>query len=299
MTTRNPALFLNPIAGRGRAKRRLPRILELLEAAGIHVEVHQSAGVGDLENQVREAVRSGCSQLIVAGGDGSVHEAVNGIMSARGQAALGVVPVGTGNDFAKAAGIPLDWEAATTLLARRVADGAEPRSMDLGRMNDRWFANGAGIGLDAKVTKIARSYRWPVGDLVYLAAIFRAMVDGIATPEILVESDALQWDGPLTLANISNGPWVGGMFHIAPMAKNDDGALELLIAAPVTRRRILQLLPKLMRGSHMQEKEIAHASVRRVKVSASAPVPSHLDGEVQPPQTDFDIEVLPGALRLL
>ncbi len=299
MTTRTPALLLNPIAGRGRAKRRLPRILELLEAAGVHAEVRQSTRIGDLENRVREAVRGGTTKLIVAGGDGSVHEAVNGMMAAGGNAALGVVPVGTGNDFAKAAGIPLDWEAATTLLARRVADGAHPRSIDLGRMNDRWFVNGAGIGLDAKVTQIARSYRWPIGDLVYLAAIFHAMLDGIATPEILIESDELRWDGPLTLANVSNGPWVGGMFHIAPMAKNDDGVLELLLAAPVTRRRILQLLPKLMRGDHMQESEIVHASVRRVKISASAAVPSHLDGEVQPLQAEFEIEVLPDALRLL
>jgi diacylglycerol kinase (ATP) len=299
MTTRTPALFLNPIAGRGRARRHLPRILELMEAAGTHAAVHQSTGVGDLEIQVWEAVRNGATELIVAGGDGSVHEAVNGIMAAGGDAALGVIPVGTGNDFAKAAGIPLDWEAATTLLARRVADGAHPRSMDLGRMNDRWFANGAGIGLDAKVTQIARSYRWPIGDLVYLAAIFHAMLDGIATPEILIESDELQWDGPLTLANVSNGPWIGGMFHIAPMAKNDDGLLELLVAAPVTRMRILQLLPKLMRGDHMDEREIVHASVRRVKIAAAAAVPSHLDGEMQPLQADFEIEILPDGLQLL
>ena len=299
MTTRIPALFLNPIAGRGRAKRRLPRILELLREAGIEVAVQRSVAVGDLENQVRETVLGGTRQLIVAGGDGSIHEAVNGIMMAGGEAALGVVPVGTGNDFAKAAGIPLDWEAATTLLARRLADGAPPRGIDLGRMNERWFANGAGIGLDAKVTRIARAYRWPVGDLVYLVAIFRAMLDGIATPEMRIAAGELRWDGPLTLANASNGPWVGGMFHIAPMAKNDDGRLELVIAAPVTRRRILQLLPKLVRGRHLDEPEIAHVSVQRLTVSASEPVPSHLDGEVQPMQSEFEIEILPAALRLL
>ena len=299
MASRIPALFLNPVAGRGRAKRRLPRILELLQQNGISVEVHQSTTTGDLERRVREAVTGGATQLVVAGGDGSIHEAVNGIMAAGGGAALGIVPVGTGNDFAKAAGIPLDWESAATLLARRIADGASPRSIDLGRMNDRWFANGAGIGLDAKVTKIARSYRWPIGDLVYLVAIFHTMLDGIATPEIRIEAGEFRWDGPLTLANISNGPWVGGMFHIAPMAKNDDSMLELLLAAPVTRGRIVQLLPKLMRGTHMAEPEIEHASVRRVRVSASTDVPSHLDGEVQPMQSEFEIEVLPGALRLL
>lgn len=299
MTARTPALFLNPVAGRGRAERRMARILELLEEAGVHVVVHQSTAVGDLEQQVADAVQDGTTQVIVAGGDGSIHEAVNGLMAAGGNAALGVVPVGTGNDFAKAAGIPLDWEAATTLLARRIADAAPPRSVDLGRMNERWFANGAGIGLDAKVTKIARSFRWPIGDLVYLVAIFRAIVDGIATPQIRIDAGEFRWDGPLTLANVSNGPWVGGMFHIAPMAKNDDGRLELLVAAPVTRRRILQLLPKLVRGSHMDEPEILHAGVQRVTVSASEPVPSHLDGEVLPMESEFVIEVLPGALRLL
>ncbi len=299
MASRTPALFLNPAAGRSRAKRRLPRILELLEDAGVRVVVHQSAAVGDLESQVRAAVNGGVPQLIVAGGDGSIHEAVNGIMAAGGGAALGVVPVGTGNDFAKAAGIPLDWRTATTLLARRIADGAPPRNIDLGRMNERWFANGAGIGLDAKVTKIARAYRWPIGDLVYLLAIFRTLMDGIATPHIRIEADDFRWNGPLTLANIANGPWVGGMFHIAPMAQNDDGRFEVLVAAPVTRRRILQLLPRLMRGSHIDEPEIVHAGAQRVTVSVSVPVPSHLDGEVQPMQSEFEIEILPGALRLL
>jgi diacylglycerol kinase (ATP) len=89
------------------------------------------------------------------------------------------------------------------------------------------------------------------------------------------------------------------MFHIAPMATNDDGKLELLIAGPVTRRRIMQLLPKLIRGQHMDEPDISHASVQRVSVTAAQPLPSHLDGEVQPLQSSFEFEILPGALNLL
>ena len=299
MATADLPLLVNPTAGRGSAGRRLRRILELLEAAGVAASVIESAAVGDIELQARDLVRDGCHRLIVAGGDGSVHEAVNGIVAGGRAAALGVVPTGTGNDFAKAASITLDWESATRLLGQRIADGADPRSIDLGRMNDRYFANGAGIGLDAKVTKIARSYRLPIGDLVYLLAIFRTMLDDIATPEIRIESDGLTWDGPLTLASVSNGPWIGGMFHIAPMAGNDDGRLELLVAAPVSRLRILKLLPLLIGGKHMQEPEIHHAGICHARLTASAPVPSHLDGEVQPMQTEFDIEILPGALRLL
>ena len=166
-------------------------------------------------------------------------------------------------------------------------------------MNDRYFANGAGVGFDAKVTKVARSYRWPIGDLVYLLAIFRCMVDGIATPKVTIVADGLNWDAPLTLANISNGAWVGGMFHIAPMARNNDGQLELLIAGPVSRLRIMSLLPKLIRGQHLGESEISHASVQRVRIEASAPVPSHLDGEVGAFEQSYDIEILPAALDLL
>lgn len=292
-------LLVNPTAGRGRAGRRLTRILEILGTAGIEPDVIESGDVGDVEAQARDLVRGGHRRLIVAGGDGSVHEAVNGIMAGGGDGALGVIPTGTGNDFAKAASITLDWEEATRRLARRIDDDTKPRSIDLGRMNDRYFANGAGIGLDAKVTKIARSYHLPIGDLVYLLAIFRTMLDDIATPEIRIDSDGLEWDGPLTLANISNGPWIGGMFHIAPMAGNDDGRLELLIAGPVSRLRIMKLLPLLIGGEHMQEPEIHHAAISHARLVASGPVPSHLDGEVQPMQSEFEIEILPGALRLL
>jgi diacylglycerol kinase (ATP) len=166
-------------------------------------------------------------------------------------------------------------------------------------MNKRYFANGAGIGFDAKVTRIARSIHWPIGDLVYLLAIFRCMIDGIVTPHVDISADGPLWSGPLTLANISNGPWVGGMFHIAPMADNADGHLDMVVAGPVSRIRILRLLPKLMRGEHMGETEITHASIRQLKIEASEPIPSHLDGEVQELQTSFEIELLAGALRLL
>ena len=300
MTAETVSLFINPTAGRGRAGRRLPRVEEILQRSNIDYSLYQSRAVGDLEEQVRVQALEGARNIIVAGGDGSIHEAVNGMLRAdRSGRRLGVIPTGTGNDFAKACGISLDWEETAGDLARRLVAGASSRRIDVGRMNDRYFANGAGVGFDAKVTYVARSYRWPIGDLVYLLAIFRCMVDGIATPEIVISADDFTWNGAVTLANISNGPWIGGMFHIAPMANNDDGALELLIADPVSRTRICGLLPKLIRGTHLRAPEITHRRVRRVLIEASSPVPSHLDGEVGEPGTRFDIEVLPGALEMI
>ena len=292
-------LFLNPTAGRGRAGRRAARIEALLQSESYALEVHLSQAVGDLEKLVREHVEIGAQRIVVAGGDGSVHEAANGILCAGGDAALGVIPTGTGNDFAKAAGISLDWEHAAKLLADRIASCERTRGIDVGRMNGRYFANGAGIGLDARVTRIARSYRIPIGDLVYLFAIFRAMIEGIATPKMRITTGTAVHDGAITLANVANGDWIGGMFNIVPNARNDDGEFDLLIVAPVSRFRILQLLPKLMAGKHMGEKEIVHEMVTEVLIEADEPVDCHLDGEMQPMQKRFEISLLPGALRLL
>jgi diacylglycerol kinase (ATP) len=125
------------------------------------------------------------------------------------------------------------------------------------------------------------------------------MMGRIASPRLQISADDYSWDGPITLAAISNGPWVGGMFHIAPMASNADNIMDLLIVKPVTRRRILTLLPKLMSGEHMQEPEIVHQTVTTLSIKAEQPIPSHLDGEVQSLQTDFKLAVLPGALDLL
>ena len=298
MSVETVHLFLNPAAGRGRAGKRGARIRELLDECDFPLEVHLSQDVGNLEEQVRDCVDRGGRRIVVVGGDGSVHEATNGIMRASGDAVLGVIPSGTGNDFAKAAGITLDWEHATRLLAERIVAGERPRSVDVGKMNDRYFANGAGVGFDARVTRIARSYRLPIGDFVYLLAIFRGMAEGIETPHMRISTDSNVHTGPVTLANVASGPWIGGMFNIVPTAKNDDGKFDLLIVEPVSRPRILALLPKLMSGKHMDEKEITHEAVTRILIESDEPVDSHLDGEMQPMQTRFEIELLPGALSL-
>jgi diacylglycerol kinase (ATP) len=121
----------------------------------------------------------------------------------------------------------------------------------------------------------------------------------VITPSVKMTYGECRYDGPITLASISNGPWVGGMFHMAPMASNDDGHLDLVFAQPVTRRRILALLPKLMKGTHIGEPDIGHAPVRELELIAEDPVPSHLDGEAQPLQKEFKIRILKQVLKLL
>jgi YegS/Rv2252/BmrU family lipid kinase len=299
MRKRPIPLFVNPVAGRGRARRRVKSIRRLLADSGIEVEEIQSAAVGDIEYKVFAAASAGADRVIVAGGDGSVHEAVNGILRSASQTALGVIPVGTGNDFAKACSIPLHWEHATRLLADRIGSDMPLRYIDTGRMNDRYFANGAGIGFDAKINHIARSNRLPLGDLVYLIAVFQGVWDGVITPDIRMRYDDSDYNGSVTLVEICNGDSVGGMFQIAPMAKNDDGFLDLVFVKPVGRLRIFALLPRLMKGTHISAPEVSCAKVNSVSLIAEEPLPSHLDGEAQALQTEFQIEILKRSLAIL
>lgn len=299
MTPEPLPLFLNPAAGRGRAGKYAAAMKALFEARGVAIALIVSNNPGDLEQQILAYSQKTAGPVLLAGGDGSVYEAVNGILNAGGRSALGVVPIGTGNDFAKACGIPLDWQTAVHLLADRIAESVPVRRIDAGRMNERYFANVAGIGFDARVNLIARKYRWPIGDFVYLIAVIEALYDEVATPSVVLQYGEHRYEGRMTLASISNGPWVGGLFHIAPAAKNDDGLFDLVFASPVTRRRILALLPKLIRGTHLGEIDIESATVSSFALTADAPLPSHLDGEVQPMQCAFRMSILPDALSIL
>jgi len=292
-------LIVNPVAGRGRARHHIASIGRLLSDHGVVHEVITSTAAGDLECKVLAVASSGAEQIIIAGGDGSVHEAINGIMRAATATGLGVIPIGTGNDFAKACSIPLQWEDATRLLAGRIGSAAPGRTVDVGRMNDRYFANSAGIGFDAKINDIARGNRLPIGNLNYLFAVFQGVWDGVITPRVRMRYGSVDFDAPVTLVEVCNGASVGGMFQMAPMALNDDGLLDLVFVQAVSRLRIFSLLPRLLNGSHIAAPEVTCARVTSVRLTAEGVVPSHLDGEMQPPGTTFDIEILPQALRIL
>ncbi len=228
-----------------------------------------------------------------------MHEAVNGRMQAGSDIGIGLIPTGSGNDFAKACGIDPDWRAAAAALAKRINEGIGPARVDLGRCNNRYFANGIGIGFDAVVTRFSENVKLPVGGFVYVIGLARALAHGITTPDLVIEGNGFRYDGKVTLANVANGPWIGGQFKIAPTASNADGQLDLVLAEPISIRRVLSLLPTLRSGSHLREKEVRHARVRSVTVTCAEPIPSHLDGEVQPLMSRFEIECLPGELGLL
>ncbi|MEO1247817.1 MAG: diacylglycerol kinase family protein [Pseudomonadota bacterium] len=292
-------MILNPAARRGLAARRIRDVLALFEREDIEVTLLESRRPGDVEKQVETLAGEGTERLVIAGGDGTVNEAVNGLMRAGSGTALGLIPVGSGNDFAKAAGIGQQWEPAAAALARQLAARTEPRTLDLGRCNQRYFANGLGIGFDAVITQLAQEIRLPIGDLVYVVGLVRALIRGIVTPALRIRAEGYAYEGRATLANVANGPWLGGQFLIAPDADAGDGQLNLVLAKPVSRRRVLQLVPRLRKGLHLEAEEVHHQPLGKLVIDCDEPLPSHLDGDVQPHARRFDIECVPGALRFI
>ncbi len=232
-------LIINPAAGRGTGRARGPAIAAYLAELGVATRVLYSQAVGDVGLQVKQQLATHPDVVIFAGGDGSVHEAVNGWMQAGGGAPLAIVPVGTGNDFTKMLSSDPDWREA----CRRIAHG-QTRSIDIGRCNDFYFANTLGIGFDAQVAMAAGRVQYLRGNLVYAVALLQTLLFAHQTPVVRVSHAGVTLATPITLVAVNNGRVEGGAFVVAPDAQIDDGLLDVVVAGPLSRLGILMLVPK-------------------------------------------------------
>jgi diacylglycerol kinase family enzyme len=225
-----------------------------------------------------------------------VHEVANGLLRARGRAALGVLPLGSGDDFAKMlpAGDPVERLAAPRQLA---FDAGVIRSG--GEL--RYFANGMDIGFGAhgayNIRKVPRVF---TGLAAYLGAIALTLLRYPKLPVRLQLDDGAPFAQVTALTAVMNGRAFGGSFHVCPDARADDGVLDLLIAEGVGRLAILGIVPRIMRGAHRGHPQLRLLRARKVTIESDAPLLVEADGEIVFEQARrLEIEVLPGALRVL
>ena len=287
-------VILNPVAGRGRVRREWPRAAQALRAAGVTFDLAESRQPGEAVSLAGRAAHD-YDLVIAAGGDGTVHEVVNGLLRAGSGAALGVLPLGSGDDFAKM--LPLRD------AVERIAHG-QPRAFDAGRITAgeiRYFANGMDIGFGAHAARNVRRVPRPFTGLgAYLGALAMTLV---RYPKLEV---SLQLDGgeaftqTTAMTAVMNGRAFGGSFHVCPEARADDGELDLLIADGVGRLEILGLVPRIMRGAHGGDPRLRLVRAKRVVLESEAPLLVEADGEIAfEDARRLEIEVLPGALRVL
>ena len=288
-------LVLNPASGRGKGRILKPNIRAHFARAGLNVEIVESRQPGDIKRLVAECYRRACPRVLVAGGDGTIFEAVNGVLQSDNPIPLGIIPIGTGNDFVKAVGIPEQWAFACD----RIIHGS-PKLVDLGRCNGLYFANGVGIGLDAEIAAIAKRINLITGKGIYTLATLIKLFRGIQTPRVSIEIDGTTYIQEVTLVAVANGTCFGGSFKIAPKSSVDDGEFDVVIADPIDRFKALSLLPKIRRGRHLDLSEVQYLNAKRVIISADKPLPIHLDGELIDEHADqYEIEIMPRRLNVI
>lgn len=292
-------LVVNPSAGGGRAARVAPAVAEALKAAGRDVEFVVSAGRHHLRQIVSETT---ADQVIAVGGDGTAHDAARGVIAGDGAAVLGIVPAGSGNDFSRALGMPGDTSAAAAALIQ-----AKPSLIDYARVTwsapsgdgSSLFVNAIGCGFDAAAAARARRVRYLRGIPRYLVAALSELTRW-SSPQIIIESDEIKWEGRALLVTLGNGVSSGGGFLLTPRADMQDGLLDLCVAHQMSIYRILRVLPAALAGKHLDLPEISFANVRQVGMTFEPGVPVHLDGEIATMDAhSIRVEVIPKRLKVL
>ena len=295
-------LICNPTAGRGRAGRLLGDVKAMLHSLGVASDVAQTHRPGEATTLAAQALADGFALVIAMGGDGTLNEVVNGLVQEPGggkpngrSGALGIIPVGTGNDFIKMLGIPQDWRAA----CNRIAHG-QARRVDVGRVNGRTFLNNVGIGFGAQVGIEAKKIRWLSGQAVYLAALARNMLLSYRTPQVCIHLDDEQIKQSITLLTIGNGRCSGGGFWLTPQAEVDDGFFDICLVHGLSKAQMLALVPSAMKGTHITAPPVRMSRARQITVTSADPLPVHADGEIL--YTDahhLEVTLLPSALDVI
>jgi diacylglycerol kinase (ATP) len=297
------ALAVNPTSGQGRGARAGAAAQEHLAAAGL--DVHRLVGdsAADLAVRVRAAVADGVEALVVVGGDGMVNLGVNA--TAGTPLPLGIVPAGTGNDIARALGLPVDdvveaaavVELALASGARQVVDSArcawrEPDSSPA----SRWFSGVLGAGFDAICNERANGWSWPRGRAKYVAAMLRELP--VFKPRAYtIELDGEVWATPAMLVAVGNAPSYGGGMRVCPDAELDDGLLDVMVVEPLSRIEFLRIFPRVYAGTHVEHPSVTVRRARSVTVAAAGIV-GYGDGERFGP-LPMTIDAVPRALHVL
>ncbi|MFB7213267.1 diacylglycerol kinase [Streptomyces sp. NPDC056255] len=288
-------LFVNPTAGRGRGAHAAQPAASALRDAGFSVRTVLGEDADDALRRAREAVAGGTGALIAVGGDGMMSlalQAVAGTMTP-----LGVVAVGTGNDFARALGLPIRDPAAAGRLAAEALKGGGVREIDLGRVGERWFGSVLASGFDSRVNDRGNRMRWVGGRFKYDLAIL-AELAAFKPIAYRVRLD----DGPVreieaTLIAVGNGSTYGGGMRICADAEMDDGLFDVTVVGDCSRATLLKVFPRVYKGTHLSHPKVTVHRVSSIELVAAG-VTAYADGEPLG-SLPLTARCVPGAVRVL
>jgi YegS/Rv2252/BmrU family lipid kinase len=290
MSAAGPYLLLvNPSAGAGRARERLPRVERALGQRGIDFRVLHTEGLEHGCAEARTAAAEGVTPVVMSG-DGLIGQ-VGGALAGSG-IPMGIVPGGRGNDLARVLGIPTDVEGAVGVLA-----AAATRAVDVGEVNGKPFLGIASCGFDSECNGLANETKWIRGNLVYLYSALRTLAGwSPAHFTVVLDGDRREFSG-YTVAAANSRAYGGGMF-LAPEAELDDGLLDVVFIAEVGKLRFLLNLPKVFKGRHLSNPEVSVMRAAEVELSADRPFAVYADGD-QLTDLPARVRLLPQALEVI
>lgn len=282
-------VIVNPAASRGSRSHLTTDVSRAFHASGLDFEIEPTRGRGDATRVVAERGAE-FEGIVVCGGDGTLHEALQAVDLQRH--VVGVVPRGTGNDFAAMN----DWPHDIAACARRIAVRKE-QHLDIGVWGERRFHNSIGIGFEGRVNYESHRIRFLRGPAVYFAALARTLAQRRADPLEMTWDDG-SWRGPTFMVSVCIGRRVGGAFHLAPEADNRDGRFDICYAGALSLFHLMRVLPRTLSGTHLLDKHVHLARGTAVRIDAPQGVPVHIDGEfVGLNVREMYLRTLPRALR--
>jgi diacylglycerol kinase (ATP) len=267
-------LIYNPSSGREEMKRKLPEILQRLESGGLETSTHATIGEGDAILASAEAVERGFDVIIAAGGDGTLNEVINGMAEKRRRPLLGILPLGTTNDFARALAIPRKWEAACDIITQQFS-----RPIDVGKVNQKYFINIAGGGSMTELTyEVPSKMKTIIGQLAYYMKGLEKL-PRLRPIELYIKSPEMDLHENVMLFLITNSNSVGGFEKLAPDASLDDGLFDVFILKRCNLGEFIRVVSSALRGEHINDPNVIYFKTNSIQVTSPDYVQINLDGE--------------------
>ncbi|PPA68963.1 diacylglycerol kinase [Jeotgalibacillus proteolyticus] len=267
-------IIYNPTSGRELFKKHLPEVLMKLEQAGYETSCHATTRAGDATAAAEIAVNRGHDLIIAAGGDGTLNEVVNGIAEKPNRPKLGLIPMGTTNDFARALHIPRDIEKALDIILE-----GNTIPVDLGRMNDKYFINIAGGGRITELTyEVPSRLKTMLGQLAYYLKGIE-MLPSFKPSDVRIEYDGKVFEGEVMIFLVGLTNSVGGFEKLAPDSSINDGLFTLMFLKKTNLAETIRIISLALRGEHLHDPHLVYVKANHIKITAKEKVQLNLDGE--------------------
>lgn len=283
-------IIVNSAAGKGRAMTFLEQVNTILQKRGVKFEFVLTKAPGDATILAREATEKGWQVIVSLGGDGTASEVIGGLVG--GDSALGIIPCGTGNDFARSLGVPLNIEQAV----RTLVDGKR-RKIDIGWERDQIFANIASVGFPCEVARQTTAMKRLKGSLAFFAATYKTL-SSLQVEPVRIELDDEIIETRVVSVTISNMKYAGGGMVFAPDAKLDDGLFDICIVREVGKLSFALTFPQMYRGMGAQHPALSRHRSSAVKIYTESAVEKLFDGNING-ETPLEAKVLPKVIDVL